>query len=49
MIDSEPSVLSWIVLVLEGNIGVVYAMSEVLWEEIIIKYASDVAQEIDNE
>ena len=49
MLDSDPSVLSCIVLVLEGDIRSASGMSEVLWEQLIIKSAPNVAQEIYNE
>ena len=48
MIDSDPSVLSWLVIVLEVEIRAASGMYEFLWGHFIIKSAPDVAQEIYN-
>ena len=49
MIDSEPSVFSWLVLALEVEIRAASGMYEFLWGHFIIKSAPYVAQERYNE
>ena len=44
MIESEPYVLSWLVLVLEGERTAASVMYEGLWEKLIIKSDPNILQ-----
>ena len=44
IIDSGPTVFSWLVIALEGDKRADFVMSKGLWERLIIKYAPDVTK-----